>query len=520
MRRTRIGWRTAAIALTIGVVSASAGCAGASGAGAGSDDTLTIVVSSAPTSLDPAVNTNGGLVPAYETLAYESLIDITPDGEYVPALATEWGYLEGEEGRKYRVTLREDARFADGTEVTPQAVADSINYFVSSGKGPTVAAYAGITAEPDGDDAVLLTSETPNPIITELLTPPNYGGAIISPAGLEDSGQLQNASFGAGPYVYQPSQSVSGDQYVYTPNENYYDQDRIHFSKVVIKVISDATSALQAVRSGQADVMSVTADLVEQAESSGLQTFAKEVGWNGIFIADLGGNLVPALGDVRVRQALSHAIDREAIAQAVYGDLGSALVQPNTPGSDGFVEDLEEAYPYDVEKAKSLLAEAGYPDGIDIGLIYPNYQPDNAKVMQAAAQQLEQAGIRVQLKGEESVSSLISDMVSKEYATLTVNWGAMSEFLLYNQVFAPTAAINLWQHEQPGLAELVAAYSVSPEAERNAAAGEVQKLLVEQALSVPIAKYALAFATAPDIEGFGLDPYGTPNNPADWTISE
>lgn len=518
MRTTRIGWRAAAIAVSIGIVGVSAGCASSPDAVA--DDTLTIVVSSAPTSLDPAVNTNGGLVPAYETLAYESLIDRTPDGEFVPALATEWGYVEGEAGRKYRVTLREGVKFADGTDVTPQAVADSINYFVTSGKGPTVAAYAGITAAPDGENGVLLTSETPNPIITELLGPANYGGAIISPAGLEDPAQLQNASFGAGPYVYQPSQSVSGDQYVYTPNENYYDQDRIHFSKVVIKVISDATSALQAVRSGQADVMSVTADLVAQAESSGLKTFTKEVGWNGIFIADMGGNLVPALGDVRVRQALNHAIDREAIAKAVYGDLGSALVQPNTPGSDGFVEELEDAYPYDVDKAKSLLAEAGYPDGIDIGLIYPNYQPDNAKVMQAAAQQLEQAGIRVQLKGEESVSSLISDMVTKEYATLTVNWGAMSEFLLYNQVFAPTAAVNLWQHEEPGLAELMDAYTTAPEEERTAAAGEVQTFLVEQALSVPITKYALAFATAADVQGFGLDPYGTPNNPADWTISE
>jgi peptide/nickel transport system substrate-binding protein len=503
----------------MGIAGALGGCAAGAATGGG-DETLTIVATSAPTSLDPAVNTNGGLVPAYETLAYESLVDRNPDGEFVPALATEWGYVEGEAGLKYHVTLRDDAKFSDGTDVTPEAVADSINYFVTQGKGPTVSAYAGITAAPDGDNGVLLTSETPNPIITELLGPANYGGAIISPAGVADPSQMQNASFGAGPYVYQPSQSVSGDQYVYTPNEHYYNPERIHFDKVVVKVISDPTSALQAVRSGQADVMGVTADLVAQADSSGLNTFTKEVGWNGIFIMDFAGNVTPALSDVRVRQALNHGIDRAAIAKAVYGDLGSALVQPNTPGSDGFVEELEEAYPYDVEKAKSLLAEAGYPDGFDMGLVYPNYQPDNAKVMQAAAQQLEAIGVRVQLKGEENVSALIADMVSKEYATLTVNWGAMSEFLLYNQVFAPSAGLNLWQYEAPGLAELMTAYSTSAEAEQPAAAGEVQQLLVDQALSVPIAKYALAFATAPEIEGFGLDPYGTPNNPADWTISD
>lgn len=515
-QKARPALLTVAAALVVGLVGALTGCGSA---GSSSLSTLTIAVTNAPTSLDPSVNINGGFVSYYETLAYQSLIERGPDGEYLPGLATEWGYVRGKEGSEYRLTLREGAKFSDGTPVTAEAVAGSINYFVASGKGPTASAYSGLSAEAKGQHTVLLKSATPNPIITDLLTPANYGGAIISPAGVADSARLTNATFGAGPYVYQPAQSVSGDRYVYTPNEHYYDQSRIRFEKVVLKVMGDTSSAFQAVRSGQAQAMSGTADLVASARDSGLTVKTRPAGWNGVFLIDFGGNLTPALGDKRVRQALNHALDRDAIARAVYGPLGEGTSQPNTPGSDGYAEDLADAYSYDPARAKSLLREAGYADGFELSLPYPSYQGDNAKVMQAVADQLSNIGVKVRLRGAKTSSAIFDDLLSKKYSVLSVNWGNMPEYLLVNQVFGPAAPLNPWQHVVPGLAELVEAYAASPEASRQEAAREVQRFLVDEALSVPVAQYALVYFASSDVQGFELDPTGTPNNPADWSLA-
>lgn len=517
-RSVRPGRVLAAAALAAALVTTLAGC-GSGGSGTASS-TLTIAVTNAPTSLDPSVNINGGFVAYYETLAYQSLIERSPDGEYLPGLATEWGYVPGREGYEYEITLREDAEFSDGSPVDAEAVAGSLNYFVASGKGPTASAYAGLSARATDDRTVLLTSDTPNPIITDLLTPANYGGAIIAPAGVENPDQLTNSTLGAGPYVYQPGESVSGDTYVYAPNEHYYDQSRIRFDRVVLKVMGDTSAAFQAVRSGQAQAMSGTVELVGSAEEAGLQVRTRPAGWNGVFLTDFGGNLLPALGDKRVRQALNFAVDREAIATAVYGEYGAATSQPNTPGSDGYVEDLTDAYPYDPERARKLLREAGYPDGFDLSLPYPTYQADNAKVMQAIADQWSQVGVEVTLRGAKTSGAIFDDLLSMQYPVLSVNWGNMPEFLLVNQVFLKTAPLNPWQHEVPGLSALVEAYAAAPEDAREEAAQDVQRFLVEEALSVPVAQYSLAYFAASGLEGFDLDPTGAPNNPADWSLGD
>ncbi len=89
----------------------------------------------------------------------------------------------------------------------------------------------------------------------------------------------------------------------------------------------------------------------------------------GMYIADVDGTVVPAFKDLRVRQALNYAIDREAITKSVYGDFGIPTDQYVPEGIGGYLPELEDVYPYDPEKAKELLAEAGYPDGFSFTML-------------------------------------------------------------------------------------------------------------------------------------------------------
>lgn len=499
------------------------GLSGCSSSGGGEQDgatTLTIIASTPPGSLDPAQAANGGTMTMFMELAYASLIEREVDGGFTSGLASEWGYVEGSDNTKYTIELREDAKFSDGTAVTAEAVAESINYFVENGTGPNAGSFAGISATADGAHSVLLTSETSNPSLTELLSAENLGGDIISPTGLADAEAMKNKTFGAGPYVYQPEESISGDHYVYTPNEHYYDPDRIHFDKVVIKVISNTDSALQAVKAGQGDIMVGDQSMAASAESAGLMVAERPSQWNGVFIFDIAGQLVEPLGDKRVRQALNYAVDREAIAKAVYGSSGEPTSQPNTPGADGYLESLDQAYPYDTDKAKKLLTEAGYGDGFSLEMVYPEYQPDNAKMMQAVASQWSEIGVEVKLTGASSLTAQGAAMYSKTIAAGSLNWGGMTQFLLVNEVFGEDAALNVWKQPVPGLEEPFEAYRTSTDEERQEAAQAVEKVLVDEAASVPVARFSSAWIANPDLEGFELNIVGGATNPADWTLTD
>jgi peptide/nickel transport system substrate-binding protein len=103
----------------------------------------------------------------YTELAYEPLIKQSSDGSLQPGLATKWSYV-GTGNKEFDLTIRTGVKFANGEDVTPQAVADSLNYF-TKGSGPTTASFSGVTATVSGTDGVKLVSKTANPVLPQLL---------------------------------------------------------------------------------------------------------------------------------------------------------------------------------------------------------------------------------------------------------------------------------------------------------------------------------------------------------------
>jgi peptide/nickel transport system substrate-binding protein len=415
--------RLALIATAAAALIALAGCAAQGGASgeatpskAASDavgDTMTIQFLSAPISLDPA-KTGIGPGQVFVDLAYEPLIFKDPQGEYQPDLATEWGYQD-DTNQVFELTLRDGVTFADGTPIDNEAVAGSIRYFKDA-KGPQAIDLAALDAiDTSTPGKVLLTFSKPTPNLERVFSQVGLAGQIISPAGIADPKSLESGTAGAGQYILNKSTTVIGEKYVFDANPNYWNKDAQHWKTVVVQSIAEPNAILSAARTGQIDVAltgsSATADA---AKSAGLEVLDAPYVWSGLLLLDRAGELVPALGDERVRQAINYAIDRESIQKAVIGKYGEASDQVLTPETDGHLDST--TYDYDLAKAESLMTEAGYEDGFDLVVSDTTLLDPNTTLGQAIASALAKINITVTIENAPTIQQFRGDLTNKKYA--------------------------------------------------------------------------------------------------------
>ncbi|WP_432194292.1 ABC transporter substrate-binding protein [Streptomyces sp. bgisy027] len=467
---------------------ALAACGGGDGndnAGAGPVD-LTIALSSAPNSLDPAQSAVGPFL-SYVEPAYATLLTRKADGTLGAGLAEKWGYV-GKGNTKFELRLRKGVKFADGTPVTATAVVDSIKYFVK-GSGPGGAWFRPLTFSTPDDSTVVISSPTPNPDMGALFTPAFLGGAIISPEGLKNPKKLASATFGAGPYVYSAQQSVSGDHYVYVPNKNFHDQDAIHFKKITVRVMPNVNSQVQALKSGQIDLMYGTPDVAPTVKGDkSITTLKKPTTWAGLFLLDRAGTVVKGLADVRVRQALNFAVDRSAITKAVYGDYGTPVSQPAMPGYDGYSSAAADMYPYDPAKAKKLLKEAGYGKGLTIPVNYGSFDPSTTKMVQAVQDQLAKVGVTLKLRAATNFGGWINDLLSKKYAATVLSPGQGGDANFYAQQpgFTKTGIMNIFGVADPDVDAAYARLAKSNPQSSGEAAKDLTDVITQNALALPV----------------------------------
>lgn len=480
-----------------GSTGTSTGSASAS-AGAASQ-TLTIAVTGPPVSMDPSHADNGnGLYPM--ELAYEPLIWESDNGSLSPGLATSWRYV-GTGNKTFELTIRKGVKFSDGEAVTAQAVANSLNYF-PKGSGPSTADLAGVTATVSGPDTVTLTSKTADPVFPQLFSQDYLAGDIISPRGLADPKSLTATPSGAGAYVLNAAGTVADEQYTFTPNPYYYDPARIHYKKIVIKVITDPTSELSALQTGQINLMFGDSQQVSAAQSAGLQVkYSGAAAWDGVFLMDRDGKLVKALASVQVRQALNYAVDRPAIANAVFGVLGKADDQPVTPGWDEYVPSLANYYTYNVAKAKQLLAQAGYPHGFTMSLEYAALESQTQEMVEAFAQEMSAIGVTVQLKAEPTITALASDLTTLKYSAVSLEWGGQPMFLQVGELWLPTSVINPFHAVAPGFISQFDAAAGAPASQVSADMASLAAVTVEDAYTVPIAEIQSVEFASPGLQG-------------------
>lgn len=498
--RSRWGRAIKVAALTVAAATALtlAGCtSGGSGNGSPASDTLTVAVSTPPISMDPTTAGNGLPLAWYMALPYEPLIQRDPDGNTAPGLATEWAYSE--DRLSFVIQLREGVTFSDGDELTAEGVVAWFEHYQANG---TFAGnwFANVTGfEATGPLEVTVRLSSPDPMLPWAFGQAGNAGAIVSPTGLENLESLGTETHGAGPYMLDPEATVANSSYVFVKNPNYWDPESQHYEKIVFTVIADQNSTLSALRSGQVQVAQGSSATADAAREAGLEVFQGPSAMVGAYFADFAGTVVPQFADVRVRQALNYALDREAITAAVYGDFGTPTVGYTPEGIVGYLPELNDVYPYDPEKAKELLADAGYPDGFSFTMLAQTGIDNGDLLAEAMVAQWAEIGVDVELKSYASFADYVTDYFSNQYGITTLNYNYSEQLIATSGLAIPGAAYNTFGFSDQGAIDLVAEQrrfdTDSPEGKKAAEASETY--LVETAFAVPVASIdAVIFSTS------------------------
>ncbi len=473
---------------------------------------LNLAKNAPPISFDPATSAQADLV--WMNQIYASLMKYDKDGKPSPDLATSWKYI-GTGNTKFQMTIREGVKFADGTPLTAQSVADSLNYFAQNGTGPSAAAMKPVTASVLDANTVELNSTVPNPAFPDYLSSYYLAGMIISPAGLADKDKLKSTPSGAGQYILDTANSLAGDHYVLVPNVNYYDQSAIKWKQINIKIVPQGTSVVQAMQQGQMDIGQGDPSTVDAAKAAGLTIVHRATQWLPLFILDVDGVSTPALKDVNVRLALNKALDRVQIAKAFYGDYGRPAYQPGTPGVDGYDPTLDANFAYDLPKAKQLLADAGFADGFTLSICYLTPQAMTSKIVQAVADQWSKVNVKVDLLGSPDYAGLGANMAANKCSSVINPWDTQEQWAYTNQVSLKDSMMNPFHYIVPGLQEAFNSYMAASQDELISKAQAVQKIIVDQALVVPIVQMDSITYVSKNVTGVAYFSR-TPNFPTDW----
>jgi peptide/nickel transport system substrate-binding protein len=306
-------------------------------------------------------------------------------------------------------------------------------------------------------------------------------GLMASPAAIE-AGTLETDPVGTGPYLYDKANSVRDSQSIFTAKEDYWNPDLQKFDSVELRILPDLSARVNAIVSGQVDWTTLDARTADQAEGAGLEIIPDyQVDWTGVTFFDRDGVINPALADVRVRQAINYAIDRETLLEQLQLGRGTATSQVFGPESGAFVEDLEDYYAYDPEKARELLSEAGYEDGLEITL--PVIEPFATQIT-AIAQQLSEVGITVN-QVSAVPANYVADAAQQKFEAFNFNLFQGEARVAINQIIAPTATYNPFKTTSPELQELLATVQQGGDGS-DAAAQDVNRYVTENAWFLPL----------------------------------
>ncbi|TYB71060.1 ABC transporter substrate-binding protein [Nonomuraea sp. PA05] len=431
----------AVLALT-GCASRAAGSDGVTASAGGQrGDTLTWGWS-LPSTWDPVTSAVGNDVHAL-TLVYEGITEVNAKGEAVPGLAHSWTYAE--DGRSVTFHLRPGLTFSDGTKLDAAAVKASLERGKTakdSTIAPQLATVESVTADSATDVTLHLTQvDYQIPLLLSGKT-----GQIVSPAASQDATKLATQPVGAGPFILKSY--VPGSQATLVKNPAFWNADQILVTNFVLKPTPDPSVAVAGLQSGQFDVADLTASQVGGVKAAGFPVETTDV--LPVRVLDVN-NTVKPFDNPKVVQAISTAIDRQALVETANFGYGQPVWQPFPKGYVAHDPRLDNLYPHDVAKARRLLAEAGHPDGIDVQLALGKADDPVGELIQ---QQLNAAGIRTTLTVQ---TPGVNNYITRRYPFVLDQFNARQSPVQALQVlFGPQGLMNLGKTTPDRLPEAVA----------------------------------------------------------------
>ncbi len=365
----------------------------------------------------PECTANNTLI--FLTTAYESLLYYNEAGEMIPKLAESWETDADEPSITW--TLCSGVTFADGEPFNAEAVKRNIEEYQSRSRTEVANVKS---CEVIDDTHIKMVLENWNSATLESV---GFFVYYMSPKALEDVDSLCGSSCGTGPF--QVSEFNPGVSIKYTKNENYWQEGKPYLDAVEIYTFGETTTMCSAFEAGEYDMIYLNSwVLVSELAAKGLYIQEQNSSGQGVTMTGLIPNSAregTPFADQRVRQAMCYALDVEALCQAFGYGYMIPTNQWAVPGAITYDESLN-GFTYDPDKARALLADAGYPDGFDTIL---TTNVSNKDIFTAAANMLAEVGIRceINLVDDSAQTNLYStgtwDGIMGHYAAISPDLG-------------------------------------------------------------------------------------------------
>jgi peptide/nickel transport system substrate-binding protein len=376
------------------------------------DITLRIALMADPPKLDPHQSTAAVDRQVFQSL-FDKLVDLDKDLKIVPMLAEKW--TVSDDGMTYSFTLRQGVKFHDGTDFNADAVVYNFERVqdpkLASPRKSEISLVDKVTAV--DANTVKITMKKPFAGFLAVLT--DRAGMMVSPTAAKATGvDFLNNPVGTGPFKFK--ERIKGDSITLVKNEAYWMKGLPLASTVIYKAITDENVKLVNLQSGQLDII----DTVPAKQVPALKTDSrvKVMISPGLNFQGLWLNTTKApLNNKKLRQAISYAIDRDALVKVVFGEVAVPSYSPFAPGTPA--NDTSLTIKRDLEKAKTLVTESGVAKPTFSVKIAPS--PVGQQIAQVIQNMLGEAGITMNIEQEE-FGQILDKLGKKSYDAAQVGW--------------------------------------------------------------------------------------------------
>jgi len=434
---------------------------------------------------------------------FETLVYPTVEGDMAGVLATSWDVSD--DNLTWTFYLREGVQFHDGTPFNAEAVKFTFDRMMNEATGsPRASATSAIASVEVIDDktVAIATKEPYAPLLAQLSA---YNLAIMSPS----AGEALNADYSkspAGTGPFKLGDWVPGEKLTLVRNDDYWG-DKAASAKVELTVVPEDSARVLMLMSGETDIISnVPTVMVPKLTGAPGVNLIEESGFRTIYV---GMNLkTEPFDNLKVRQAVAHAIDTKSLLAGVMTGIGTAgggFEAPVIPGSTAF-----DPVAYDPEKAKALLAEAGFPDGFEVDFYVPNGRYTNDRQLGEAIQaQLAQVGIKANLQSPEfgAYSAMLRERDKIPLYLLGKGSPTGDLDLTLGITTASEGSGNYSNYANPEVDELIAKQRVMVDpAERKAVLKEILQKVYDDVPLVVLFYENQIFGARDNVSGFEVMP--------------
>ncbi|MFK9094038.1 ABC transporter substrate-binding protein [Bacillus salipaludis] len=484
-------------------------------------DTLVYGRGGDSTSLDPITTTEGEAFKVTENI-YETLLEYgEKDTTIQPGLAEKWE--ASDDGLTYTFKLRQGVKFHDGTDFNADAVVFNFDRWMNGNdeKFPYYTMFGGYKADEghvikevkaiDANTVQFVLKRPQAPFLKNLAMSP-FG--IASPEAVKKWGDdFRSHPVGTGPFKFVEWKKK--DRIVVEKNPDYWQKGLPKLNKIIFRVIPENAARLNALAKGEIDVMDGLNNSDEETVKSNdklqiIERPSMNVGYIGLT------NTRKPFDNKLVRQAINYAVDKKSIIDAFYGGKALPAKNPMPPSIEGYNDAIQE-YPYDLEKAKALLKEAGYEKGFKMELwampVARPYMPEAQKVAEVIQESLSKIGVTAEIKSVDWATYL-EKATKGEFDAFMLGWtgdnGDPDNFIYTLLDKDSIGSNNYAYYSNDELHDiLIEAQTETDQSKRNELYKKAQEIIHEDAPWVPLVHSTPLLAASKDVLNYVPHPTGS-----------